>query len=366
MTIDDIALQLTYGIGVRAVRHLVDTFGSAGAVFGASAEELELRAGLRPQAVKSLLSRKSFADAEREMEYCHRNGIRILAMGDDEYPALLREVPDNPHVIYVQGDVTALSGHAVAMVGTREATPYGQTMCARLVEGLAGRVPGLVVVSGLAFGIDVAAHRAALAGDVPTVAVLANALPGVTPAQHANVAREIVEKGGALVTELHSGAKQKGNFYLQRNRIIAALGAGTIVVESPNGGGSLVTANYADGYNRTVMAVPGRVTDKTSAGTNLLIRNRKAQLVLSADDVIEALMWDLGEDPAMMRPKPATPQLTPDEEGLLGCFRTTDPLTMEELEELTGLNPGELATLLIGLELSGAVRQLPGNRYMKL
>ena len=203
-------------------------------------------------------------------------------------------------------------------------------------------------------------------GSIPTVAVVANPLPGVTPAQHTDVARDILARGGALVTELHSQSKQNGNFYLARNRIIAGLSAGCIVVESPDSGGSLFTAHCADSYDRTVMAVPGRITDRASAGTNHLIRNRKAQLVLTADDVIRELMWDLGENPATLRAKPPTPELTPDEAGLLGCFRTDDPLSVEALGELTGLNPGELATLLVGLELAGAVRQLPGNRYMKL
>ena len=279
---------------------------------------------------------------------------------------MLREIPDYPHVIYIKGCVEALSARCISIVGTREATPYGQTACNRLVEGLAERIPGLSVVSGLAFGIDVAAHRAALAAGVPTVAVVANPLPGVTPAQHTDVARDILARGGALVTELHSQSKQNGNFYLARNRIIAGLSAGCIVVESPDSGGSLFTAHCADSYDRTVMAVPGRITDRASAGTNHLIRNRKAQLVLTADDVIRELMWDLGENPATLRAKPPTPELTPDEAGLLGCFRTDDPLSVEALGELTGLNPGELATLLVGLELAGAVRQLPGNRYMKL
>ena len=243
-------------------------------------------------------------------------------------------------MIYVRGSVEALSARCVSVVGTREATPYGQTACNRIVEGLAERVPGLCIVSGLAFGIDVAAHRAALAAGVPTVAVLANPLPGVTPAQHTAVARDILAHGGALVTELHSQSKQNGNFYLARNRIIAGLSAGCIVVESPDSGGSLFTAHCADAYDRTVMAVPGRVTGPgMSSGTNHLIRNRKAQLVLTADDVVRELMWDLGENPSRLRPKPATPELTPDEAGLLGCFRTDDPLSVEALGELSGLEP---------------------------
>lgn len=366
MTIEDIALQLTPGIGVKGAVHLLEQFGDAPSIFAASADELAGRAALRPDPVQQIIRRRGFPAAEKELAYCRRNGIEPIASTDPEYPPLLREIPDYPHVIYVKGDAKILSDRCLSVVGTREATPYGQTVCNRLIEGLAERVPGLTVVSGLAFGIDAAAHRAALATGVPTIAVLANPLPGVTPAQHTDMAREILDRGGALVTELHSQSKQNGNFYLARNRIIAGLSAGCLVVESPDSGGSLVTAHYADAYNRTVMAVPGRATDRASAGTNHLIRNRKAQLVISAGDIVEALMWDLGENPALLRPKASTPDLTPDEAGLLGCFRTDDPLSVETLGELSGLNPGELATLLVGLELAGAVRQLPGNRYMKL
>lgn len=299
------------------------------------------------------------------MAYCRRNHIEIIASTDPDYPPLLRETPDFPAVLYVMGERRVLSQRCLTIVGTRQATPYGQTMCSRLIDGLAERVPRLCIVSGLAFGIDVAAHRAALAAKVPTVAVLANALPGVSPAQHAGVARDILAGGGALVTELHSQSKQKGNFYLARNRILAGLSAGCIVVESPDSGGSLFTAHCADSINRTVMAVPGRATDRSSAGTNHLIRNRKAQLVLSADDVIRELMWDLGEDPATFRPSAPTPELTAGETQLLGHF-TDDPVDLETLAARSGLDPGELAALLVGLELSGAIRQLPGNRYMKL
>lgn len=365
MTIEDIALQMTPGIGVKGAAHLLETFGDARSIFAASADELVQRAEIRPDLAREILRRQGFAPAEKEMAYCRRNHIEIIASTDPDYPPLLRETPDFPSVLYVMGERHVLSQRCLTIVGTRQATPYGQTMCSRLVDELAERVPRLCIVSGLAFGIDVAAHRAALAAKVPTVAVLANALPAVTPAQHAGVARDILAEGGALVTELHSQSKQKGNFYLARNRIIAGLSAGCIVVESPDSGGSLFTAHCADGFNRTVMALPGRATDRSSAGTNHLIRNRKAQLVMSGDDVIRELMWDLGENPATFRPSAPTPELTTDESRLLALF-ADDAVDLETLSARSGLNPGELAALLVGLELSGAVRQLPGNRYMKL
>ena len=344
MTIEDIALQMTPGIGVKGAVHLLGIFGDARGIFAAAPEELAMKAALREDIIRNIVHRKGFAAAEKELGYCRRNSIAAIASTDPEFPALLREIPDYPHVLYLKGNAAALSARCVAMVGTRRATPYGQTMCNRLVEGLAAQVPGLCIVSGLAFGIDVAAHRAALAAGVRTVAVLANPLPGVMPAQHTAVARDILDHGGALVTELHSQTRQNG---------------------TPDSGGSLATAHCADGYDRSVMAVPGRATDGMSSGTNHLIRNRKAQLVMTADDIVRELMWDLGPEPAAFREKPSTPELTPDEAGLLGCFRTDDPLAVETLAELSGLEPGELAALLVGLELAGAVRQLPGNRYMK-
>lgn len=366
MTLEDIALQMTPGIGVKGAAHLLEVFGDAPGIFNATRDELEERARLRPDPLRAILQRKGFALAERELRYCRQHGILAIASTDPEYPPLLRDVPDYPHVIYLTGDPALLRTSCLSVVGTRNATPYGQAMCQRLIEGLAERVGDLCIVSGLAFGIDAAAHRAALSAGVPTIAVVANPLPGVTPTQHAGLARDILDRGGALLTELHSQTKQNGSFYLARNRIIAALSAGTLVVESPATGGSLFTAHCADGYNRTVMALPGRITDRTSAGTNFLIRNRKAQMVLTADDIAEELMWHC--DTSRRAPQKAAPdtQLTPDERGLLGCFRTDDPLSLETLGELSGLDPGELATLLVGLELSGAVRQLPGNRYMKL
>ena len=268
MTIEDIALQMTPGIGVKGAVHLLGVFSSARNIFAAAPEELAMKAALREDIIRNIVHRKGFAAAEKELGYCRRNSISAIASTDPEFPALLREIPDYPHVLYLKGNAAALSARCVAMVGTRRATPYGQTMCNRLVEGLAAQVPGLCIVSGLAFGIDVAAHRAALAAGVRTVAVLANPLPGVMPAQHTAVARDILDHGGALVTELHSQTRQNGTAYLARNRIIAGLGAGCVVVESPDSGGSLATAHCADGYDRSGKAGPGRAPGGKSSGGN--------------------------------------------------------------------------------------------------
>lgn len=367
MKIEDIALVMTRGLGVKGVAHLLEVYGDAEAVFRASKLELMQRAELREDIAQAVANREGWSAAEREIAHCHRHSIKAIASTDDEYPQLLREIPDYPHVIYVRGSIEALSRRTISFVGTRRMTHYGERACSELVAGLATRVPDLCVVSGLAFGIDSAAHRAALLNNVPTVAVVANPLPEVTPTQHTALAEDIIAHGGAIVTELPSTTPKKGCYYISRNRIIAALGNGTVVVESHTGGGALTTAQFADDYNRSIMALPGRVTDSASSGTNHLIRSRRAQLVTSAEDIINELMWELNV-PTMPSTQSdlSTLDLTPDERGLLGCFRTSDPLSVSELMELSGMQSGELSALLMSLELAGAVRLLPGNMYERL
>lgn len=366
MKIEDLALAMTRGLGAKGIIHLLGLYGDAESVFHASESDLIERAELRADIARAIVAREGWAAAEREAEYCRRHSIIAVASTDEEYPALLRECADYPHIIYVRGNVGALSRRCVSFVGTRRMTPYGERACTELITGLAARVPDLCVVSGLAFGIDAAAHRAALLNGVPTVAVVANPLPAVTPTQHTSLAEDIIAHGGAIVSELPSTTPKKGCYYISRNRVIAALGCGTVVVESHAGGGALTTAQFADDYNRSVMAVPGRMFDSAASGTNHLIRTRRAQLVASAEDIINELMWELSL-PEMPSVKiDPTLDLTPDERGLLCCFRTSDPLSVGELMELSGMPTGELSALLMSLELAGAVRLLPGNMYEKL
>ena len=366
MPIEAIALQMTPKLGLKGAVHLLERFGDARSIFAASYDELIEEGELRDDIARAILSREGFAAAEREMAYCQKHDIRPIASTDADFPPLLREINDYPAVIYLRGAIDALHGKCIAMVGTRHATPYGEEQCRRLVHEMAERIPDAVIVSGLAFGIDAAAHRASLEANLRTVAVLANALPDVSPATHRSLARTIVDRGGALITEQHSQCKQRGTFYLARNRIIAGLASGTIVVESPAWGGSLNTAHHADGYGRTVMALPGRATDPASEGTNHLIRTHKAQLVCSAADIIEELAWDLGEHPQLHREQPAEERLTAEERQLLDCFTDQDPTTTEELLLRSKFDAGMLTALLVGLELAGKIRLLPGNRYMKL
>jgi DNA processing protein len=263
------------------------------------------------------------------------------------------------------GNIEALqSQHILSVVGTRRISSYGESICAKFIPELAEMFPDLVVVSGLAFGVDAAAHRAALAAGVRTVAVVANKLPEVTPAQHRNLAKDIVENGGAIITELSSQTKQNGAFYIPRNRIIAGVAEGLLVVETPSNGGSLSTAKAADAYSRTIMAVPGRITDSRSEGTNHLIKSNLAQLVTSAKDIADILGWEVaGTMPEKMHYEPR--EMNSAEMLVLAALTdNSDGLTLDRIAEKTELSVAELSAMLLNMELSGLVRQLPGKVYV--
>lgn len=364
MTLEDIALSFVPQLGARGAAHLLDCYGSAEAVYRASALELKVRAELRESVARAIASGAGMREAEREVRYCAQNDIKIVGSQDEEYPSLLREIDDYPSVLYVRGEVEALRRRCVSFVGTRKISPYGARMCNELVSSLHEYAPDVVILSGLAYGVDAACHRAALAVGATTVAVVANPLPSVTPTAHENLAADIVAKGGAIISELNSQTKQNGRYFIPRNRLIAALGAGTVVVESPESGGSLSTAAFADGYNRSVMALPGRACDSSSRGCNMLIRNRKAQLVLSGRDIAHELMWELEVD-AERQPQRKELPLTEAERQFMRHL-SREPLSIDVLAVRSGMSPGELSLMLMNLELSGAVRQLPGKIYESL
>jgi DNA processing protein len=366
MNIDDIELTLENGIGVKTALALLSEFGSAGAVYAASPAELVRRGGLREALAEQLPRRESHRAAEAELKYLKKHDITAIASTDADYPPLMLEMNDYPHVLYVRGDVAALEKRTVSMVGTRKISTYGQTMCDRLVRELSERVPDLCIVSGLAFGVDVHCHRAALRYGVATVAVVPCALPDVMPAQHADIARDILRHGGAIVSECHSNSKQTGDFYIPRNRIIAGISEGTVVVEAGHGSGALATADFAFGYNRILAAVPGRATDEAAFGTNNLIKNNRAAMVCSGEDIIRALGWDLYDPEVGEKPAKPAPGLSEDARGLLGCFTSGNAVSVDALTELAALSPTALAPILFELEFAGRVRRLPGGHYEKI
>ena len=365
MILDELALTFVPELGVRGIAHLMEIYGNAAEVYVQKEYDLMLCAELRKDIAARIVQKTGYAEAERELRYCEQHGIKISSYNDYDYPPLLREAADHPHIVYSLGDLEALqSKHILSVVGTRRISSYGESVCAKIIPELAEMFPDLVIVSGLAFGVDAAAHRAALAAGVRTVGIIANKLPDVMPAQHRNLAKDMLDNGGAIITELHSQSKQNGSYYIPRNRIIAGVAEGLLVVESPSNGGSLSTAKAADAYSRTIMAVPGRITDSRSEGTNHLIKTNIAQLVTSAEDMAKALGWEIpGAVPEKMRFAPH--EVTPKERAVYNAVAdNSDGLTMDKIAEMTALTVSEVSAILLNMELSGMVRQLPGKVYV--
>ena len=368
MTIEDIALLYVQGLGARGAAHLVDHYGSAEAVYSASVGSLVADMGLRKDIAEGIVNGEGITMAKREVEYCRKHGICMVAATDREYPAPLRETLDRPHVLFIKGDLEVLSRPALSMVGTREMSPSGQHITNRLIGDLASEVDNFTLVSGIAYGIDATVHRAAIAHKVPSVAVLANALPEVNPTPHRQLAEDILKNGGALISELTSQSRQNGKHFIARNRIIAGLSMGVVVVESQASGGSLSTASLADGYGRTVMAVPGRITDTTSFGTNNLIRTGMARLILTAQDIISDMDWERHcvKEKGDVQEEVVEHNFDANESRVFEQFDSAEQLDIQQLMAATGLTIGQLMMTLMGLELKGVIRTLPGQRYERI
>lgn len=286
-----IALTLVEKVGPRTMCALLDGFGSARAVFEAPQDVLQ-SARLQPASVHSILSGNALARARGVIEHCERIGVRILTRSDPDFPRQLAECSDAPHLLYVRGAMTDFNrGQWISVVGTRNATPAGIESTTRMVRELAMNYPDAVVVSGLAFGIDKAAHVAALRFGIRTVAVMAGWVDDIVPRSHFYLARQIFDAGGAIVSDMPPGTViERGNF-LSRNRIVAGLSPLTVVVESAARGGSLITADLADSYGKVTVAMPGRPGDPSTEGTNMLIASNKAEIYRSVEQLADLAHW---------------------------------------------------------------------------
>ncbi len=374
MDIFDILLSATPQLTPTTQALMIRKFGSAQRLFAASREELISKGGLNQLGVEAVMGQERIDEATQELIYCESNGIKPIASTDAEYPDLLRITHDPPHVIYTMGDASILNKNLISVVGARKITTYGEMSCAKIIEQLAERIKDLVIVSGLAYGVDAAAHRAAIDVGVPTIAVVANHLPKVTPAGNTNLARAIIDEGGAIVTEMRSTMRSFRSSFIPRNRIIAGLSSATLIIESGIKGGSKATAEMASREGRIVGALPGRILDEMSMGCNDLIVRKVAEPITSGDDLINLLDWGdrcrvTGEAAAVKahsKREDLLSSLNENQRGLLGCFRSDEPLHISQLADLSLMGVGELVGLLIELELYGAVRALPGSRYMRL
>lgn len=357
----DIALSLE-PIEPRTRARLIGFFGSAQAVYAASRSELVGQARLTPKHALGIASKRFHAQAEQELRRAEREGIHILTPTHPDYPPLLAQVDDLPQVLYLRGESDLLRAPMVAMVGTRKVTTYGLAVCNRLIEQIAQRMPEAVIVSGLAFGVDVACHRAALHHGLRTIGVMATPIHQVYPSVHRAVADQMMACGGALVSEMSSLHAASKYAFLQRNRIVAGMSAGTIVVQSPDRGGSMVTASIADSYDRPLMCPPGPINEAQSEGTNRLLRTLKARMVCSGGEVLEELGW---LEPAAVHhsAQADAPSLRGDQKTLYEAICASPQIALEELQIQTGMPAQELLGVILELEFAGHIRSLPGNQY---
>lgn len=355
-----IALTMAPSIGPITAGKLLDKFGSARNIFNQTSESLQNIHGISPHLIKALKTPGILSRAEKEMGFLEKHHMEAHYFQDPDYPALLKECADAPILLYSRGTNGLHSTRSLSVVGTRKATSYGRVLCREIIRDLSFLTPKPVIVSGLAYGIDVIAHKAALEFGLPTVAVLGHGMDTIYPLSHRETAVNISNKG-ALVTDFHSGMGPERNNFLRRNRIIAGLSQGTLVVESARTGGSLITANMAASYNRTVMAIPGRVGDSRSSGCNRLITREMAAITESAEDIIRYLNWDV---PMAAKNIPA-PEIIPSEQEkkLLHSMQNNMVNTPDLLSQLTGIPVHTVLAALLEMELKEWVAVEPGNRY---
>ena len=358
-----IALQHIPGVGSITAKRLVEGVGSAAQVFEHRTELPLIIPGIQPALVKSLDSPVAHQRAEREMEFIDKHHITCIGYHDEAYPYRLRECVDAPTLLFYRGNTTLNPHRVISIVGTRKCTDYGRDLCEALVRDLSAQCPDTLIVSGLAYGIDVCAHRAAIKYGLPTVGVLAHGLDRIYPAVHRNTAAQMTTCGG-LLTEYVSHTEPERTNFLQRNRIVAGMADATIIVESAAKGGSLVTANIANSYGRDCFTFPGRIHDTASAGCHRLIRHHQAALITSADDLIEAMMWDVQKKTPEAVQQSLFPKLNEEEALIVRVLEEhSDGAGLNTLVIETGLPVHRLSATLFELELRDVVRPLAGNIY---
>jgi DNA processing protein len=359
-----IGLTMINGIGDITGRHLLESFGSAEAVFAEKLRNLERIPGIGRLLAGEIKQPDVLRKAEKELAFIEKNKIKCFFLTDDDYPERLRQCPDAPLLLYSKGNINLDTKHILSVVGTRKSGAYGKEQTEKLMTRLAEVLPDTLIVSGLAYGIDIIAHRSALKNQLSTVAVLAHGLDRIYPQAHRQTAVGMLANGG-LLTDFPSNTNPDKPNFVKRNRIIAGLSDATLIVESANKGGSLITADIAfSSYNRDVFAFPGRATDTYSEGCNRIIRQNKAGLITCADDLIEAMSWDLPEKKA---PSPVQTELFPHENEdinrICAILKEKKELHINELTVELDMPVVKLSPLLFEMEMEGIIKVIPGNRY---
>lgn len=354
-----IALSLIKGVGPMFAKNLLIHFGSAEAVFAATKAQILKIEGIGEIRANSILHTDAIAKAEQQLEFIEKHGIQVLFYADDNYPKRLRNCYDAPLLLYYKGTADLNHSRIVSIVGTRNATSYGKLLCKQLAEAL--KPYNVIVMSGLAHGIDAAAHKESLNCNIPTVGVLGHGLDRIYPAAHKELTVKMVHNGG-LLTEFLPGTNPDRENFPKRNRIIAGIADVTVVVEASLKGGALITAEIANSYNKDVYAFPGRTTDEFSEGCNFLIKTNRAALINTAKDLIYYLGWD-DETVKNVEIQTQLPlNLTKDEEQIADILKD-NPLGIDDLCLKINWPQSKLAIVLLTLEMQGVIISLPGKIY---
>lgn len=354
-----IALTQIPMVGAITARNLVSYCGSPAGVFTAKKKDLLRIPGIGERIATSILESDVLKAAEKELHFVEKNQIQVYFYLDAAYPEKLKPYADSPIVLYCKGNADLNSLRVVGIVGTRQPTPQGVAFCEELVEGL--KPYNVLILSGLAYGIDIASHRKSLELGMPTIATLGHGFQTIYPPQHRSIAERMCENGG-LLTEFPSNTKPDREHFPMRNRIIAGLCDALVVIETGVRGGSMITAHMANEYNKDVFAVPGRVQDKHSQGCNHLIKTHKAALLESAADLAYVMRWEAQQAPKLIQHQLFV-ELTQEEKIVVNLLHQFSELHVDKLLYELQLTGSEMAALLLELEFKGMIKSLPGKRY---
>ena len=360
-----IALTRMTGFNLATALRLYRELGSAEAVYEHRNDIREVLPECTPRLAAALSNwTEALPRAAAEMEFVQRHGIRVLTLGDDDYPQRLSECDDAPLLLYYKGTCDVNRPYVVSIVGTRHATSYGKDLIARFVGDLRQMVPDVLIVSGLAYGVDICAHRNALEQGLDTVAVVAHGLDQIYPQHHRDDARRMISQGGLLTEYMSATVIDKSNF-VRRNRIVAGMADATVLVESAAKGGGLITCGIARGYNRSVFAFPGSVGMAYSEGCNNLIRDNGAALITSAQDFVQMMGWQkqMAAEMSATVERQLFPQLSADEQKVVTFLQHTNDVQLSLLSVRTNIPVGQLTALLFQLEMKGLVRTMAGGSY---
>lgn len=358
-----LSLSQIPGIGPISGKTLISHCGSAEAVFKEKKRVLEKIPGIGSMGASAIRQESGAYVAEKELSFIEKEGIRVLPYTSAEYPIRLKQILDSPLLLFVRGNTELNPMRTCAIVGTRKNTPEGAQTARSIVSGL--KQHNCHIISGLAFGIDIVAHKTAVDEQIPTIAVVAHGLDITYPLRHKPVAEKMLASGGAIITELFSGTPLHPDLFPRRNRIVAGMSDTVVVIESMIRGGSMITAQIAHSYDRDVFAVPGKPGDKMSEGCNFLIKNLKAGLCENAGDVTRGMNWDIGSVKKTNVQTSMLFDLSPEEKLIMDCLKGK-ARHADELLLSTGLPMSRLTLLLLEMEMKQMVGSLPGKMYKNL